>query len=42
MDAAASQPAVSTALSSDRLASLSDTMFGVAMTLVVTTLLQSI
>jgi uncharacterized membrane protein len=42
MDAKANQPAVSIYLSSDRLSSLSDTMFGVAMTLVVTTLLPSI
>jgi uncharacterized membrane protein len=38
----ADQGGVSIFLSSDRLASLSDTMFGVAMTLVVTTLLPSI
>lgn len=42
MDAKANQAGVSIFLSSDRLASLSDTMFGVAMTLVVTTLLPSI
>jgi uncharacterized membrane protein len=42
MAAKANQAGVSTLLSSDRLASLSDTMFGVAMTLVVTTLLPSI
>ncbi|MEO9191827.1 MAG: TMEM175 family protein [Acetobacteraceae bacterium] len=42
MDAKANQAGVSIFLSSDRLASLSDTMFGVAMTLVATTLLPSI
>ena len=42
MDAKANQAGVSVFLSSDRLASLSDTVFGVAMTLVVTTLLPSI
>jgi uncharacterized membrane protein len=42
MDATADKATVSTALPSDRLASLSDTMFGVAMTLVVTSLLPSI
>jgi uncharacterized membrane protein len=42
MNTGAAQPDSSTLLSIDRLASLSDTMFGVAMTLVVTTLLPSI
>jgi uncharacterized membrane protein len=42
MDAKARQAGSSIFLSSDRLASLSDTMFGVAMTLVVTTLLPSV
>ncbi len=42
MDAKTGQAGVSTFLSSGRLASLSDTMFGVAMTLVATTLLPSI
>jgi uncharacterized membrane protein len=42
MDSKAHQPAAAVFLSSDRLASLSDTMFGVAMTLVATTLLPSI
>jgi uncharacterized membrane protein len=42
MDAKAHHAGVSVFLSADRLASLSDTMFGVAMTLVVTTLLPSI
>jgi len=42
MDAKASPNSVPVFLSSDRLASLSDTMFGVAMTLVATTLLPSI
>jgi uncharacterized membrane protein len=42
MDAKAKQAGPSIFLSSDRLASLSDTMFGVAMTLVVTTLLPSV
>jgi uncharacterized membrane protein len=42
MDANATHADGSTPLSVDRLASLSDTMFGVAMTLVVTTLLPSI
>jgi uncharacterized membrane protein len=42
MDAGADRQSGSIFLSSDRLASLSDTMFGVAMTLVVTTLLPSI
>jgi uncharacterized membrane protein len=42
MGAPANKTAASTALSSDRIASLSDTMFGVAMTLVVTTLLPAI
>jgi uncharacterized membrane protein len=42
MAAKPKQAGVSIFLSSDRLASLSDTMFGVAMTLVVTTLLPSV
>jgi uncharacterized membrane protein len=42
MDAKAVQASDAPLLSTDRLASLSDTMFGVAMTLVVTTLLPSI
>ncbi|MBV9749123.1 MAG: DUF1211 domain-containing protein [Acetobacteraceae bacterium] len=42
MDGETDQGGSSTFLSSDRLASLSDTMFGVAMTLIVTTLLPSI
>lgn len=42
MDAKADQAGASPRLSSDRLASLSDTMFGVAMTLVATTLLPSV
>lgn len=42
MDVRTDQGGVSTFLSSDRLASLSDTMFGVAMTLVATTLLPSV
>jgi uncharacterized membrane protein len=42
VDTTAGQTAVPIFLSADRLASLSDTMFGVAMTLVATTLLPSI
>ncbi len=42
MEAKADQHGVPVPLSSDRLASLSDTMFGVAMTLVATTLLPAI
>ena len=42
MEAKAGQSDVSTFLSSDRLANLSDTIFGVAMTLAATTLLPSV
>jgi uncharacterized membrane protein len=42
MDVKANQAGISTFLSSDRLASLSDTIFGVAMTLLATTLLPSV
>lgn len=42
MDAKANQATAAIFLSSDRLASLSDTMFGVAMTLIATTVLPSV
>jgi uncharacterized membrane protein len=42
MDVKAGQSDVSTFLSSDRLANLSDTIFAVAMTLAATTLLPSV